>query len=144
MRQLRRCILPTADMNWTIDQLKQTKVGQMPANQAVLAQHPKYDKDSPVGSIPTSKSKQNTLPTLVEVPKGSRHRKRKVLVIVTLIRCGTNLLDDDDNLPFAFKATKDVISTVLGVDDADRRVAWQYGQLQTKGEKGTIVTIETV
>lgn len=47
--------------------------------------------------------------------------------IVTLTRIGPRTLDDD-NLRGAMKATRDGVADRLGIDDADPRVEWRYGQ----------------
>lgn len=75
----------------------------------------------------------------------SRHRRRKAQrwaafchtpihqlpCVVTLTRVAPRRLDDD-NLRGALKAVRDGIADRLGVDDADPRVEWRYGQ--RKGE----------
>jgi hypothetical protein len=48
-------------------------------------------------------------------------------VVVTLTRLGKQSLDSD-NLAGAFKACRDEVAELLGVDDADDRVTWQYTQ----------------
>lgn len=50
---------------------------------------------------------------------------------VTLTRIGKKLLDDD-NLRGACKSVRDGVADFLGVDDADPRVTWEYGQLKGK------------
>lgn len=51
--------------------------------------------------------------------------------VVTLIRVGPRQLDGD-NLQGGFKALRDGIAARLGVDDADPRVRWEYGQEKGK------------
>lgn len=58
---------------------------------------------------------------------------------VTLIHHGSTM--DGDNLQRAFKAVRDYIAGLLGVDDGDERVTWQYQQT-TEGEPGVVVRIE--
>lgn len=50
--------------------------------------------------------------------------------VVTLTRFGGSPLDEDDNLPAAFKWVKDVIAEWLGVADTGRdpRIHWRYQQ----------------
>jgi hypothetical protein len=48
-------------------------------------------------------------------------------VDVLLVRIAPRPLDDD-NLRGAFKACRDSVADVLGVDDADPRVTWRYDQ----------------
>lgn len=58
-------------------------------------------------------------------------KKRPALpVVVTLTRIAPSAgLDPDDNLPSAFKATRDQIADWLGVDDRDRKtVRYEYDQ----------------
>lgn len=57
---------------------------------------------------------------------GARPRPSLPLV-VTLVRIAPRELDDD-NLRGAFKAMRDAVAEWLGVDDADPRVEWAYGQ----------------
>jgi hypothetical protein len=45
-------------------------------------------------------------------------------VRVTLIHFGVRL--DDDNLSRAFKAVRDEVARLMGVDDGDERVEWRY------------------
>lgn len=51
---------------------------------------------------------------------------------VTLVRLGKRRLDGD-NLQGALKAVRDGVADRLGVDDADPRVRWEYGQEIAKG-----------
>lgn len=51
--------------------------------------------------------------------------------VVTLTRVGPRALDDD-NLQGGFKALRDGVAARLGVDDADPRVTWKYGQRKGK------------
>ncbi len=88
-----------------------------------------------------SDCEQNPVPALVQKAKRKYRRKNGVVVIVTLIRAGSKTLDED-NLIFACKSLRDSIATSLGVDDADRRILWQYRQYETKGKPGLLVMIE--
>lgn len=54
-------------------------------------------------------------------------------LIVGLTRYGHAKLDDD-NLQGAFKAVRDEVATLLGVDDGDPRIIWRYRQ-KTQGRK---------
>lgn len=49
-------------------------------------------------------------------------------VKITLVRSGVNLLDVGDNLPSAFKATRDEIAKFYGVDDGGSDIRWEYDQ----------------
>lgn len=54
--------------------------------------------------------------------------------VVTLIRVAPRTLDGD-NLQSGFKALRDGIAKRLGVDDADPRVEWKYGQQRGKAKE---------
>jgi hypothetical protein len=47
---------------------------------------------------------------------------------VRFTRIGQGLLDAEDNLREAFKALKDEVAEIVGVDDADVRIEWEYRQ----------------
>lgn len=51
--------------------------------------------------------------------------------VVTLTRVSERELDDD-NLASAFKAVRDEVAHLLGLDDRDRRLAWLYRQEKAK------------
>lgn len=63
-------------------------------------------------------------------------------VRVTLIAVVRRQIDEHDNLRHGFKPLVDLIARELGLDDADPRIRWQYGQQITSGKQGTIVMIE--
>jgi predicted Fe-S protein YdhL (DUF1289 family) len=50
---------------------------------------------------------------------------------------------DDDNLTAGCKHLRDAIANWFGLDDSQRVIAWQYGQVLTKGREGTSVMVET-
>ena len=49
---------------------------------------------------------------------------------------------DDDNLTGSLKPLRDAIAEDIGLNDADRRIKWEYGFQQTKGCPGVLVKIE--
>lgn len=59
-------------------------------------------------------------------------------LVVTLEHVGPQM--DDDNLARAFKAVRDELARLIGVDDGDARIAWVYRQ--RTGAPGVVVTIE--
>lgn len=123
-------------MKATLDEWLRTKAGQMPENQAKLGV---------VGAVQNQK-RQSEPPVRALVPKAPRPKRGKgsVVVVVTLIRIGARELDDD-NLRTGAKPLRDSIATSLGVDDADPRVKWEYGQvITTNGHAGTIVKVERI
>ncbi len=61
--------------------------------------------------------------------------------VVTMTRLSSGTLDDD-NLRSALKGCRDGIADKLGVDDADPRIVWRYGQEKCKrGEYGVRVAV---
>ena len=69
--------------------------------------------------------------------------KDSPVVRVTLISFRRRELDDD-NLVGGFKPMRDAIARWLGLDDSQRIIDWQYGQIETKGRTGTAVKIEQI
>lgn len=51
---------------------------------------------------------------------------------------------DYDNLGPATKALRDYIASYLGLDDSEREIDWQYGNVTTRGERGITVKLETI
>jgi len=62
-------------------------------------------------------------------------------VVVSLINFRRVELDFD-GLVGAFKHIQDAVSKSLHLDDGDKRLKWQYQQLQTSGEEGVLVRVE--
>lgn len=48
---------------------------------------------------------------------------------------------DGDNLANALKPVRDQLAEWLGVDDADGRIRWESGQIETRGPVGVLVSI---
>jgi hypothetical protein len=49
--------------------------------------------------------------------------------VVRLTRIAPKALDAGDNLSSAFKAIRDEIAKILGVDDGGEQVSWEYDQV---------------
>jgi hypothetical protein len=91
--------------------------------------------------LETSKPKSTASQTLVSGDKKRKSGKSRVAVIITLIGVGRTELDSD-NFVAACKPLRDGIAKTLGINDADKRVQWQYGQIYSKGRRGILVTLE--
>lgn len=64
---------------------------------------------------------------------------------VTIVSLRKRLVDAHDNLRTGAKPLVDAITKTLGfASDDNPRLLWEYQQLQTAGETGCIVKIETV
>ena len=72
---------------------------------------------------------------------GQSLRPRRLVVSLIGLRRRTL---DDDNFNGACKHLRDAIAASLGLDDGDKRICWQYQQLQTKGREGVLVRIEVI
>ena len=66
---------------------------------------------------------------------------RKVRVGVQFVRFGRKELDSD-NLVIAYKPLRDAVAATLGVDDNDKRIKWDYAQVLTTGQTGTLVKFD--
>ena len=69
---------------------------------------------------------------------GDRTKWPKPPATVTFIRRSARVMDDD-NLRMAMKAIRDTIAELLGVDDGDPSVRWEYAQEPGRG--GARVTV---
>jgi hypothetical protein len=65
-------------------------------------------------------------------------------LVVTLTRIGPRKLDSD-NLASGFKAVRDEIARIIGIDDGDSRITWRYDQRKGKPrEYAAIIRIEPI
>jgi hypothetical protein len=62
-------------------------------------------------------------------------------VVISMVGHRRQLLDDD-NFVGACKHLRDAIAASLGMDDADPRLRWEYGQFETRGAEGVVVKIQ--
>lgn len=86
--------------------------------------------------------KQNPRPALVKDAPRQQAVRSGVEVSVTLIAVRKGKLDDDNAIA-SCKHLRDCIARTLGVDDADPRVRWEYGQV-IGTRRGTIVKVEVL
>jgi len=77
------------------------------------------------------------------LPAHAGQSRRARRMVVSLIGLRRRTLDDD-NFNGACKHLRDAIAASLGLDDGDKRICWQYQQLQTKGREGVLVRIEVI
>ena len=71
----------------------------------------------------------------------AKHKSGPCRVVVSFVALLKRTLDDD-NLVASIKPLRDSIAASLGIDDGDKRITFQYQQLQTKGCEGVIIRIE--
>lgn len=72
-------------------------------------------------------------------PEFPRHQTVATPLTVTLEHVGPRM--DDDNLARAFKAVRDELARLIGIDDGDARLSWVYRQ-RTGAPAGVVVTLE--
>lgn len=70
---------------------------------------------------------------------GGKALKLYLPLTVTLVRLGGRPLDGD-NLAGAFKAVRDELAHLIGCDDADPRITWEYRQ-EPGGDAGVRVAV---
>lgn len=114
-----------------------------------LAVQERIKRDNPevFCRVPSRLAAAGTQRSEVQALDGSKRQQRQsktgVAVRVIIIALRKRRLDDD-SAPFAVKPVRDAIAASLGIDDADSRVAWEYGQVETRGRPGVVVRIERV
>jgi hypothetical protein len=97
--------------------------------------------DTPVCAVASSGGKQAALRPLDKGIQKRQKGKGSVVVVVTLITCRRRELDDDGNVA-ALKPLRDAIASTIGLDDADKRIRFEYGQIESRSKEGVIVKIE--
>lgn len=81
---------------------------------------------------------------LRSLDKGIQKRQKgkgSVEIVVSLVTCRRRELDDDGNVA-ALKPLRDAIAESLLLDDADKRIRFQYSQIETRASQGVVVTVE--
>lgn len=104
--------------------------------------HPNLCPD--LGAVAPVERKQSAPDVLDKGSHPQRKRTGCVELIITIIAFRPRCLDDDNSISGGTKALRDAIAATLGCDDGDKRLRWQYGQVQTNGEPGCLVRIERV
>ena len=135
-------------MKFTLEQLRQTKAGQTPANQLLIAQaikkhgpHAYIHALGPVGD-PQSQPDQAS-GALVRKLSPHEEGQDRVGVCVTIVRFGHSKMDED-NLIAGAKPLRDAIAKSLELDDADERIIWLYRQVIGGGRCGTLVKADAI
>jgi hypothetical protein len=100
-----------------------------------------WSKRPPVGAVAPSVSQQAPLRPLEQGVQVRQKGKGGVEVVVSLVGFRRKELDDDGFI-YACKPLRDAIAATLGLDDGDRRIRFEYSQLETRGEQGVIVKVQ--
>ena len=72
-------------------------------------------------------------------PQGNIRDRAAVVTVTMTAHLPVRM--DGDNLANALKPVRDEIADWLGVDDADGRVRWECGQVETRAESGVCVKV---
>lgn len=97
----------------------------------------------PVATVPCAERERDPSPPLDSGRPVRQAGKGGVEVCVLIIGVRQRPLDDD-NFQAGCKNLRDSIAASLGCDDGDKRLLWQYAQVVTAGNEGTVVLIERV
>lgn len=92
-----------------------------------------------VGAMASTKPKPGGLSTAPA--KDAVEKRGSFSLVVCLVSFRRKLLDDD-NLSGSCKHLRDAIAASLGLDDGDKRIRWEYGQVETRGLTGVAVRID--
>lgn len=95
-----------------------------------------------VGAVVTSQHQPHPGRALEQNSQRQQGRKSGVVYRVTLVSYRRRLVDAHDNLRHGFKPLTDSIAASLNLDDADKRIQWEFGQVKSSGKSGVAVKIE--
>jgi len=113
------------------------------ATKSTKRRNPELYGGNAVGAGKITSPERNKVLPLVGAVKAQRQRTGQVVICVTFLACRHRELDSDSNV-YSIKPLRDAVAATLGIDDADARVRWQYAQVQTRGQEGVLVRIETI
>lgn len=124
-----------------LNDLLKTKAAQDPINRAAISAAARS-----LGAVTPGQRKQVSVSALVTATPARSRSKRGVGFVITITSYSRRVTDDDNRSVGAGSAKnlRDAIAASLGVDDADKRLKWEYRQQQTAGAEGTLVTISRV
>lgn len=95
-----------------------------------------------VGAVDRGQREQDPQPALEQKPQAQPNSSPRLDYRVQIISCRNRLCDGDNSGSGGNKALRDAISDWLGIDDGSSRLQFEYAQLHTSGEEGTIVRIQ--
>lgn len=102
-----------------------------------------WSKHNSVRAVEARQCKQPPVSPLDRGVQKRQKGKGSVEIIATLVSCRSRELDDDGNVA-ALKPLRDAIAETLGLDDADKRIRFEYGQVESKSEPGVLVKITRI
>lgn len=97
-------------------------------------------KRNDLGGLGQPQREPDTVQALDSSHAPRKTGKSSVGICVEIISFRKRLLDDD-NLSSGCKPLRDAIAKSLGLDDGDPLLRWDYQQVRTTGQTGTLVKI---
>ncbi len=95
-----------------------------------------------VGAVDRGQRKQDPQPALERKPQAQHKSASGLAYRVQIISCRNRLCDGDNSGSGGNKALRDAIADWLLIDDGSSQIQFEYAQLHTSGEEGTIVRIQ--
>ena len=96
-----------------------------------------------LGRLATTKQERHAVQPLDGGGKLRKQSKGSVAVVVTLVAFRHREIDDDACV-YSLVPLRDAIAASVGLDDADKRIKFQYSQVVTRGDAGVLVKIESL
>lgn len=112
-----------------------------PAEYAEYLRRQRAKADAPVVGLERQKSQPDPPGALDRKLARRPRRKASPVVRVTIVSCRRDYLDSD-SLGTSHKGLRDEIAAQLGVDDGNPAIEWEYDQILTRGETGTMIKLE--
>lgn len=112
----------------------------LPLNVSESVKKRNPDLFAPVGAVESAERKRCPASALEREPQGKQGCRNGLVLVVSLIACRKRVADDD-NLVAGCKPLRDAIARSVGIDDGDKRLRWEYGQIVGTGPEGVIVKI---
>lgn len=96
-----------------------------------------------LGKLAPAKQERNPVQPLDGGGKLRKQSSGGVVIVITLVSFRHREIDDDACI-YSLVPLRDAIAASLGLDDADKRIKFQYSQVVTRGNEGVLVTIESL
>lgn len=95
-----------------------------------------------LGGLDSKRPQSDAVQALVGRVQKPASGPQGVALRITCIAFRKRLLDQHDAVAYSFKPLTDAIAFTLGLDDADKRLQWEYHQILTTGRTGVIVMVQ--
>lgn len=129
--------------NWTSEQYREYMTKRL-RDEARARERIINEAISCVGAVPDTERQRDNRQAVGNSVSDEKGREKRLVYRVHIISVRSRLLDGD-NLTTGAKFLRDSIAETLGLSDAEGSgIEWEYSQCLTRGEQGTLVTIEQV